>query len=144
MPPHRETHFVSPAPRPAANVVVIDDDPEIVASLSALLADHGYAVEGYTDPRLALDRLRAGPSPDLVLSDCLMPRLTGAELADALTAAGVQTPLVFMTALADPEFAVDTGRTRVLNKPFHIEDLLAEIDAATRPLSGPRTIRRSA
>jgi len=144
MPPHPETNFTSPAPRPAANVVVIDDDPEIVATLSALLGDQGFAVEGYTDPRIALDRLCAGPCPDLVLSDCLMPRLTGTELAEALTAAGVRAPVVFMTALADPEFCIDTGRMRVLNKPFHLEDLLAEIDAATRPLSGPRTVRKTA
>lgn len=123
---------------------MVDDDPDIVESLAALLGEQGILVEGFTDPTTALDRLRRGPAPDLVLSDCIMPRLTGAELVDALAAAGVDAPVVLMTALADPEFAVDTGRMRVLTKPFVLEDLLAEIDAATRPMSGPRTLRKSA
>jgi two-component system response regulator MprA len=141
MPPQRENTFAVPLPRPAQTVVVVDDDPGIVESLSSLLGEHGFAVEGFTDPATALDRLRRGPAPDLVLSDCLMPALTGAELMDALTAAGVDAPVVLMTALPDPGFCVDTAKVSVLNKPFQLEDLLAEIDAITRPMSGPRSAR---
>ncbi|APR77104.1 Two-component response regulator [Minicystis rosea] len=144
MPPHRQIDLISPSPRPAANVVIIDDDPDIVDSLAALLGDQGILVEGFTDPTTALDRLRQSPAPDLVLCDFIMPRLTGSELADALTAAGVDAPVVLMTGLADPEFAVDTGRMRVLSKPFVLEDLLAEIDAATRADSTPKALRKSA
>jgi len=141
MPPHRQDTLTVPLPRPAQCVVVVDDDPGIVETLSSLLGEQGFAVEGFTDPATALDRLRSGPVPDLVLSDCLMPALTGAELMDALAAAGIDAPVVLMTALPDPGFFVDTARVSVLNKPFQIEDLLAEIDAATRPASGPRSAR---
>jgi FixJ family two-component response regulator len=143
MPPHLERQRSStPSSRPSSSVVVVDDDPGIVDSLSALLRASGFAVEGFTDPTVALDRLRAGPPPSLVLSDCLMPQLTGAELVDALAASGVEAPVVLMTGLADPGFCVDTARFNVLNKPFHLDDLLAEIDAATRPPSGPRSSPR--
>lgn len=142
MPPHLEHRkSAAPFPRLASTVVVVDDDPGIVDSLSALLRASGFAVEGFTDPTVALDRLRAGPAPSLVLSDCLMPQLTGAELVDALAASGVSAPVVLMTGLPDPGFCVDTARFSVLNKPFHLDDLLAEIDAATRPASGTRVAR---
>jgi CheY-like chemotaxis protein len=143
MPPHRPTRPILPSTQAATNVIVVDDDPDIVASLAALLGEQGFAVEGFTDPGCALDRLRRGPAPDLVLSDCLMPQLTGTELVEALALAGLDTPVVLMTALADPGFFVDTGRVRVLGKPFAIEDLLAEIDAATRPASARRSVRPS-
>lgn len=119
-------------------MVVVDDDPHLVAMLTELLEARGFACEGFTDPRDALTRLRGAPAPDFVLSDCLMPGLTGAELLDALTEAGVDAPVVLMTGLADPGFCVDVARVSVLNKPFQIEDLIAEIDASRRPASGVR------
>ena len=127
-----------------ASIVVVDDDPSIVESLTELLSGEGFLVEAFTDPTSALERLRQGPTPDLVLCDCIMPRLTGAELVDALVAAGVEAPVVMMTALADPSFCVDTGRVSVLNKPFQIDDLLAEIAACLRPASGTRSVRPEA
>lgn len=141
MPPHQPLPSSSPAHiNPLGTVVVVDDDPEIVSTLSDLLRAEGFTVSGFTDPTVALAELRAGPAPDLVLTDVIMPDLSGAELADALTQAGVTSPVVLMTALADPEFCVDTARRRVLNKPFFVDDLLAEIDEATRATSGVRRI----
>lgn len=137
MPPHLSDP--SPRPVPLPLVVVVDDDPPLVAMLVELLEARGFAVEGFTDPREALTRLRGAPAPDFVLSDCLMPGLTGAELLDALAEAGVDAPVVLMTGLADPGFCVDVARVSVLNKPFQIEDLIAEIDASRRPASGVRS-----
>jgi two-component system response regulator MprA len=124
-----------------ASIVVVDDDPNIVEALDDLLRGEGFAVEGFIDPAEALSRLRRGPAPDLVLCDCIMPRLTGPELCEALAAAGIDAPVLLMTALADPSFCVDTARVSVLNKPFQLDDLLAEIEASLRPVSGSRTIR---
>jgi len=126
---------------PPASIVVIDDDPNIVEALEDLLGGEGFAVEGFVDPVLALARLCRGPAPDLVLCDCIMPRLTGPELCDALRAAGVEAPVVLMTALADPSFCVDTASVSILSKPFQLDDLLAEIEASLRPASGTRAAR---
>jgi FixJ family two-component response regulator len=70
-----------------------------------------------------------------------MPGLTGAELCAALAAEGMVVPVLLMTALADPSFAVHPEWASVLNKPFAEEDLLAEIEAQLRPRSGPRSRR---
>jgi CheY-like chemotaxis protein len=130
-----ESHAV---PRPT--VVVVDDDPNLVECLQALLEAQGYVVEGFTDPEVALARLRGGPAPDVALVDCVMPRMTGAELAEALAQSGVGVPVVLMTALADPSFAVHLDTISVVHKPFVIEDLIAEIESRVHPApsSGPR------
>ena len=63
-------------------VLVVDDDANLVATLDDILTDEGYVVEGFTDPLAALARLRKtqnSPAPDVVLSDCVMPTLTGGE-----------------------------------------------------------------
>jgi two-component system response regulator MprA len=117
------------------NVIVVDDDPAIVEGLTALLTATGHEVEGFTDPEYALERLRRGPRPDIALIDCIMPRLTGAELCDAMRASDVAVPVILMTALADPSFAVHPERGSVLQKPFEVADLLAEVDGITRPRS---------
>jgi two-component system response regulator MprA len=130
------------APLPVATLVVVDDDPSFLETLEQLLAAAGLAAEGFTDPVLALERLRRGPPPDLILLDCIMPRITGLELLEALGAAGVKAPVVMMTALSDPSFCVHLEQVSVLNKPFLIDDLLAEVDAVLRPRSGPRSVQR--
>jgi DNA-binding response OmpR family regulator len=128
--------------RPLATVVVVDDDPSFVETLESLLAAAGLAAEGFTDPLEALARLRRGPPPDLILLDCIMPGITGVELLERLAAAGVTAPVVMMTALSDPSFCVHLEEVSVLNKPFQLDDLLAEVDAVLRPRSGPRSVPR--
>jgi two-component system response regulator MprA len=128
-------------PSPAAVVVVVDDDPSLVETLERLLCAEGYRVEGFTDPTAALDRLRAQAPPDLVIADCIMPGITGVELRDALSDAGVEVPVLLMTALSDPGFCVHLGDAVVLSKPFLIDDLLLEMEAHLRPRSGTRLVR---
>jgi DNA-binding response OmpR family regulator len=127
---------------PSATIVVVDDDPSLVEVLEDLLASEGYSVEGFTDPLLALERLRNrnAPLPDLAIIDCIMPQLTGTELRAALADAGVEVPVLLMTALSDPSFCVHPGES-VLNKPFLLEDLVLEMEARLRPRSGPRSVR---
>jgi two-component system response regulator PrrA len=133
-----------PATIPVTNVVIVDDDPHLLETLEVLLAAEGYAVECYSDPFEALARLRQGRAPDLVLIDCIMPGLTGGELCEALVESGIEVPVVLMTALADPSFAVHPERASVLNKPFMIDDLLMEIEDRIKPRSGPRSAPISA
>ena len=130
--PHTQS-VSSPLPLPAATVVVVDDDPSVVETLQDLLATEGYRVEGFTDPTAALARLRHGPAPDLAIIDCIMPTLTGAELCAALADAGVEVPVLMMTALADPSFCVHREDVVVLHKPFLLEDLVVEMEARLHP-----------
>lgn len=140
-PPSPHNVSRSPEGQPApATIVVVDDDPSLVEVLEDLLASEGYSVEGFTDPTMALERLRNGPPPDLAIFDCIMPQLTGTELRAALADAGIEVPVLLMTALSDPSFCVDPGES-VINKPFLLEDLVLEMEARLRPRSGPRSVR---
>jgi DNA-binding response OmpR family regulator len=114
-----------------------------VEALEDLLASEGYRVEGFTDSTAALARLRSAPVPDLAIVDCIMPRLTGPELCAALIDAGVEVPVLLMTALSDPSFCVHPGGDSVLNKPFLLEDLVLEMEARLRPRSSRRSGRPS-
>src|SRR5271165_4767607 len=140
-PPSPQNTLHSPDARASATIVVVDDDPSLVEVLEDLLASEGYSVEGFTDPTVALERLRNGPPPDLAIIDCIMPQLTGTELRAALADAGVEVPVLLMTALSDPSFCVHPGDGDVLNKPFLLEDLLVEMEQRLHPRSGRTSVR---
>jgi DNA-binding response OmpR family regulator len=111
---------------PCRSIVVVDDDPNVVELLRNILEKEGYAVEGFTDPSLALTKVGA-EAPDLILLDCIMPGIDGRDFMRALELAGIETPIVLLTALSDPNFCVDASRVVVINKPFDVDNLLAEV-----------------
>jgi two-component system OmpR family response regulator len=89
--------------RPLKQVLVVDDDPDLLAVVSlALTALGGYAVETCNAPRQAVETAR-GFGPDLILLDVMMPRLDGFGVLKAMRAeaATTRTPVVFMSALGD-------------------------------------------
>src|SRR4051812_20949227 len=60
-------------------ILVVEDDPEILGALSGLLEEEGYDVQSVADARDALDRLRQGPAPELIILDLMMPGMDGWE-----------------------------------------------------------------
>jgi CheY-like chemotaxis protein len=108
-------------------VFVVDDDPDVVELLEEILLREGYVVSGFTDPIAALAMVGSQP-PDLILLDCIMPGIDGGEFMKALEQDGIHTPIVLLTALSDPNFCVDTARAVVINKPFDVDALLAEVE----------------
>ncbi|AGP39776.1 response regulator [Sorangium sp. So ce341] len=128
-------------------VVVVDDDDAIVETLEEVLLAEGYDVEGYTDPLEALERLRSQALPDVIILDCVMPFLDGPRLLETLVAEGRAVPVVLVTALSDPGFCIDPDHpdaTRIINKPFDLEQLLETLDdlSSAPPVSGPGSRRR--
>lgn len=112
-------------------VVIIDDDDAIVETLEEVLQSEGYEVQGYTDPVLALEELRAQRPPDIIVLDCVMPALDGPHLMKVLQDEGCTVPIVLVTALSDPGFCVDPNHplaARIINKPFDLEQLLDTLD----------------
>lgn len=117
------------------SVVIVDDDPVLVESLRELLHEEGYAVEGFTDARVALGRLQAGETPDLVLLDYLMPGMTGEEFIEAVDAAGLELRILLFTAMHESAFQPASSRIAgVIRKPFDLDPLLETLDR----LSGKR------
>src|SRR5260221_132606 len=81
------------------SVLIVDDDPVLVDSLRDLLSEEGYDTEGFTDARLALERLRGGARPSVLLLDYVMPVMSGEQFLDALDSAGISLKVVLFTAM---------------------------------------------
>lgn len=128
----------SPTPAPEvvrrggrARVLVVDDEPMMVASIARLLRrDHD--VTSLTSAREALRVLREAPAFDVIVCDLMLPGMTGMELFEALSEDAPEQAdrMVFLTGGAcaplSQEFITDMGE-RVLSKPFERDQLLALI-----------------
>jgi CheY-like chemotaxis protein len=111
-------------------VLIVDDDLPIREALRALLEGEGYDVEEAENGRVALDRVRGGQAPAVVLLDLMMPVMTGGEFLravkhDPLT---VRIPIIVMTAWRSGA----TGITGVppdgyLRKPLNVDALLSMV-----------------
>ena len=108
-------------------ILVVDDEAAIVELLQAVLDDEGYQVVTAGDGREALASL-AAHRVALVLSDVMMPRLDGRELARAMRAdpAHRAIPLILLSA-ASPAIAQDTPHAAFVSKPFDLDALLATV-----------------
>lgn len=114
-------------------ILIVEDDPELRAMLGDLLREAGYAATLASDGLEGLRSVVDDP-PDLILSDVLMPRMTGLELC-ALLKDSPQTrhiPLIFLTCVDDAVNGFDVGADDYLTKPFRHRELLARLRAVFR------------
>jgi CheY-like chemotaxis protein len=107
-----------------ARILVVDDDPDIRSSLLGALAEQGYTVEVAPDGREALLRLSAGPSPDAILLDLMMPVMNGWQFRARQLAlpAFAAIPTIVMTAIANLERAAISADL-FLPKPIRLSQL---------------------
>ena len=90
-------------PPPAKSVLVVEDSVDTRDSLAFLLRRVGYRVSTAADGREALDRLRAGPLPDVILLDLLMPTMDGWEFCERLgrDPALASIPVIVVSGVGD-------------------------------------------
>jgi DNA-binding response OmpR family regulator len=115
-------------------ILVVEDDPAILRGLSDNLRLESYEVVTAKDGE-AGDRLVREGSPDLIVLDLMLPRLSGYELCRKLRSEGVTTPILMLTARgeeADRVLGLDLGADDYVTKPFSIRELLARIRALLR------------
>lgn len=122
-------------------LLVVDDEPAIVALNQRLLEMAGYQVTGLVDSEEALQHLRDHPNDvDLLIADYTMPKMTGFELVRRIRGLGLNLPVLILTGYSEvtaPEELGALGHTKILGKPLSREKLLTAVrEAFDRAQSG--------
>jgi two-component system, OmpR family, response regulator ChvI len=115
------------------SIALVDDDRNILTTLSIVLQAEGYATRVYSDGEAALKALMENP-PDLAVFDIKMPRMDGMELLRRLRATS-DLPVIFLTSKdeeQDEEAGLAMGADDYIAKPFSQRLLLARIRAILR------------
>jgi len=106
------------------SVLVVDDDPTILAAVSEFLDIEGYRVATATNGAEALDAVKQR-HPAVVILDMRMPVLDGWGFVRALGDRGIHLPIVVMTAAQDAStWADEIGAAGFVAKPFEFDELL--------------------
>jgi two-component system, OmpR family, response regulator ChvI len=118
-------------------IALVDDDRNILTSVSMALEAEGYRVMTYSDGASALDGFKTSP-PDLAILDIKMPRLDGMELLRRLRQKS-DIPVIFLTSKEDEIdelFGLKMGADDFIRKPFSHRLLVERSKAALRRSSG--------
>ncbi|MGC6517824.1 MAG: response regulator transcription factor [Candidatus Puniceispirillaceae bacterium] len=114
-------------------LALVDDDQNILTSVSLALEAEGYEVDTYSDGEQALQGLARRPA-DLAVLDIKMPRMTGTELLEKLRTKSAM-PVIFLTSKddeLDEALGLGLGADDYITKPFSQRLLLARIQAVLR------------
>jgi signal transduction histidine kinase len=117
--------------RRAAKVLLVDDEDLVRAATADMLRDIGYVVVEMASASQALSAIRSGVEADILVSDYLMPGMTGGQLISEIRASGNRMPALLVTGYAAAGEDVPDGVVR-LSKPFRQTDLAARVDELLR------------
>ncbi len=115
-------------------LLLIEDEPGLVLTLTDRLTREGYRVENSADGESGLERA-AGEVFDLLLLDVMLPRRNGLDVLRELRKRGVDTPVIMLTAkgqVTDKVAGLKLGADDYVTKPFEMVELLARIEAKLR------------
>ena len=119
-------------------ILVVDDEPSIVDSVSTALRYEGFDVETAGTGRTALAAAQER-TPDLVVLDVMLPDLDGLEVTRRMRADGLRVPVLFLTArdaLEDKLAGLTVGGDDYMTKPFSLAEVVARTRAILRRTSG--------
>src|SRR5215471_52094 len=132
-----ETKTNTAEERATAKILIVEDEPNMVAGLRDNFEFEGYTVitarDGVEGLQRALDE-----SPDLVVLDVMMPRMSGLEVCKQLRAKRGSIPIIMLTARGqevDKVVGLELGADDYVTKPFSIRELLARVKSVLRRTS---------
>jgi two-component system cell cycle response regulator CpdR len=131
-----QTMTAKPSQLPIKRILLAEDDDSMRGFLERALAKAGYEVVAFANGKEAYERLKEEPFT-LLLTDIVMPQMDGIELARLATELDPDLKVIFITGFAAVTLNTNVQvlkDARVLSKPFHLKDLVREIDR----LLGPR------
>ena len=117
-----------------ARILIVEDEPNMVAGLRDNFEYEGYEVITATDGVAGLERA-LNEAPDLVVLDVMMPRLSGLEVCKQLKSKRPSIPIIMLTARGqevDKVVGLELGADDYVTKPFSIRELLARVKAVLR------------
>jgi two-component system, cell cycle response regulator CpdR len=119
-----------PSRLPVKRILLAEDDESMRGFLERALAKAGYEVIAFANGKDAHERLREEPF-SLLLTDIVMPQMDGIELARRASELDPDIKIMFITGFAAVTLNTNSRapkNARVLSKPFHLKDLVREID----------------
>jgi CheY-like chemotaxis protein len=125
------TEETAPTPARGEQVLLVEDKDAVRVLTERILADAGYSVRTARDGLEALERHGGGSADvDVLVTDIVMPGLSGRELADEMRQRRPGLPVVFVSGYTEDyvvEAAIQEGATAFVEKPFSAADLLASV-----------------
>src|SRR5215831_12635368 len=117
--------------REMAKILIVEDEPNMVAGLRDNFEFEGYQVITASDGMAGLDRA-LNETPDLVILDVMMPRMSGLDVCKQLKSKRPSIPIIMLTARGqevDKVVGLELGADDYVTKPFSIRELLARVKA---------------
>jgi DNA-binding NtrC family response regulator len=124
-------------------VFVVDDEELIATTLAMILAQSGFSATAFVGACQALEAAASGPVPDLLITDVIMPGMSGIELAVQFRGEYPQCKILLFSGQSAAAEMLATARLcgnefEVLAKPVHPSDLLAKLRTLTE--SGEKSV----
>jgi two-component system alkaline phosphatase synthesis response regulator PhoP len=119
-------------------VLIVEDDESMGTALRDGFSYEGYEVAFATDGAAGLQMAKEG-SPDLVILDVMLPKISGFDVCKEIRAAGSAVPIIMLTARGqeiDKVLGLKLGADDYVTKPFGFMELMARVEALLRRVSG--------
>ena len=121
-------------------VLIVEDDEAMAVALRDGFEYEGYEVSLARDGAAGME-LSTSESPDLIILDVMLPKVTGLDICKRLRGEGSTVPIIMLTARGqevDKVLGLKLGADDYVTKPFSFMELMARVEAVLRRSSGPR------